>query len=70
MYESDEEDGEGEDEDDFVEVMNEQGLQAGSQAIGSPGGRRGDSPARLSEPLKVSESFVSSVWPGIVSKKS
>jgi hypothetical protein len=58
MSEGEEEDDEGEDEDKFVEMMNQQGFRAGSQAIGSAGGRKGDSPGRLSRPFKVSATSV------------
>ena len=54
MYGSDDEDGEGEDEDDFVAMMNQQGFQGVPQASGSTGGRRAESNAGPSRTSKVS----------------
>jgi len=55
MYGSDDEDGEGEDEDDFVGMMKQQGFQGGPQASGSAVGRRLESTAGPSRTSKVSE---------------
>ena len=54
MYGSDDEDGEGEDEDDFVGMMNQQGFQGSSHASGSAASRKMERTAGPSRSSKVS----------------